>query len=100
MPEPHLKSMPSVLARSRMDSSESFTEMMKQAEHCGRVSPVAAEFDASAARHSSASSARRSWARFDRTDVEPDRRVEAAFWCSIRCASSSRKFSASSAVRK
>src|SRR5271169_7123590 len=34
-PEPHLKSMPSVLARVRMESSESWTELMKQAEHCG-----------------------------------------------------------------
>ena len=39
VPEPHLNSMPSVLARSRIDSSESFTETMKQAEHCGRISP-------------------------------------------------------------
>jgi len=31
VPEPHLKSMPSVLARSRMASRESFTETMKQA---------------------------------------------------------------------
>ncbi len=35
VPEPHLKSMPSVLARVRMESSESSTELMKQAEHCG-----------------------------------------------------------------
>src|SRR6202158_4563959 len=41
VPLPHLKSMPSVLARVRMESSESFTELMKQAEHCGRVYPVA-----------------------------------------------------------
>jgi hypothetical protein len=34
-PEPHLKSIPSVLARVRMLSNESFTELMKQAEHCG-----------------------------------------------------------------
>src|SRR5215831_21009722 len=33
VPEPHLNSMPSVLARSRMDSRESFTETMKHAEH-------------------------------------------------------------------
>src|ERR1700720_2100081 len=39
VPEPHLNSMPSVLAKSRIDSSESFTELMKQAEHCGRDSP-------------------------------------------------------------
>src|SRR5262252_2112399 len=35
VPDPHLKSMPSVLASSRIDSSESLTELMKQAEHCG-----------------------------------------------------------------
>jgi hypothetical protein len=36
-PDPHLKSIPSVLARVRMESSESLTELMKQAEHCGLV---------------------------------------------------------------
>ncbi len=35
VPDPHLKSMPSVLARVRMESSESSTALMKQAEHCG-----------------------------------------------------------------
>src|SRR3954463_1075939 len=35
VPEPYLKSIPSVLARVRMDSMESSTELMKQAEHCG-----------------------------------------------------------------
>src|SRR6185312_16124478 len=40
VPDPHLKSMPSVLARVRMESSESFTELMKQAEHCGLRYPV------------------------------------------------------------
>src|SRR6202521_3970592 len=35
VPDPHLKSMPSVLARVRMESSESLTELMKHAEHCG-----------------------------------------------------------------
>src|SRR3954447_2934481 len=37
VPEPHLNSMPSVLASVRMESSESCTELMKHAEHCGRV---------------------------------------------------------------
>src|ERR1700712_1462155 len=36
-PDPHLKSMPSVLARVRMLSRESCTELMKHAEHWGRV---------------------------------------------------------------
>src|SRR6202051_5049813 len=40
-PDPHLKSMPSVLARVRMESSESCTELMKQALHWGRLYPVA-----------------------------------------------------------
>src|SRR5476651_412436 len=34
-PDPHLNSMPSVLARVRIESSESCTELMKHAEHCG-----------------------------------------------------------------
>src|SRR5215469_15786399 len=42
VPLPHLNSMPSVLARVRMESSESLTELMKQAEHCGLRYPVAA----------------------------------------------------------
>ena len=37
-PEPNLKSMASVLARSMMLVIESWTELMKQAEHCGLVS--------------------------------------------------------------
>src|SRR5215510_12986992 len=40
VPDPHLNSMPSVLASVRMESSESFTELMKQAEHCGLRYPV------------------------------------------------------------
>ena len=48
-PEPNLKSMASVLARSMMLDIVSWTELMKQAEHCGCC------FDA---------------------DVEPDRAVE------------------------
>src|SRR5688572_29305304 len=35
VPDPHLNSMPSVLARSRMEPIVSSTELMKQAEHCG-----------------------------------------------------------------
>ncbi len=37
-PEPNLKSMASVLARSMMLVIESWTELMKQAEHCGLAS--------------------------------------------------------------
>src|SRR6266849_8557975 len=35
VPEPHLKSMPSVLAKSMMEPILSRTELMKHAEHCG-----------------------------------------------------------------
>src|SRR5215470_12111735 len=35
VPDPHLKSMPSVLASSRIELIVSSTELMKQAEHCG-----------------------------------------------------------------
>src|ERR1051326_6810741 len=35
VPEPYLNSIPSVLARPRMESIVSWTELMKHAEHCG-----------------------------------------------------------------
>src|SRR3954463_7748852 len=38
VPEPYLNSMPSVLAGPRIDSMESSTELMKQAEPCGCAS--------------------------------------------------------------
>ncbi len=67
VPEPHLNSMPSVLASVRMESSESCTELMKQAEHCGLRVADGAEFDFCCDCGSSASSARRSWARCGRS---------------------------------
>ena len=38
VPDPNLKSIPSVLASVRIESMVSFTELMKHAEHCGAVS--------------------------------------------------------------
>src|ERR1039458_4569727 len=35
VPEPHLKSIPSVLARPMIEPISSCTELMKHAEHCG-----------------------------------------------------------------
>src|SRR4051794_1303282 len=35
VPEPYLKSRPSVRTSPRIDSMSSSTELMKQAEHCG-----------------------------------------------------------------
>src|SRR5271167_966122 len=50
VPLPHLKSIPSVLARVRMESRESFTLLMKQAEHCGLRYPVTPNWMALAVR--------------------------------------------------
>ena len=38
VPEPNLNSIPSVLAKVRMESIVSFTALMKHAEHCGAAS--------------------------------------------------------------
>src|SRR5688572_31734838 len=38
VPEPNLKSIPSVLASVRIESIVSWTALMKQAEHCGAFS--------------------------------------------------------------
>ena len=38
VPDPNLKSMPSVRASVRIESIVSLTELMKQAEHCGAFS--------------------------------------------------------------
>src|SRR5262252_10333375 len=38
VPDPNLKSIPSVRARVRIESIVSCTELMKQAEHCGAFS--------------------------------------------------------------
>src|SRR5918994_2265083 len=38
VPDPYLNSIPSVLARLRIESIVSWTELMKHAEHCGRSS--------------------------------------------------------------
>src|SRR5438094_10305448 len=38
VPDPYLKSMPSVRASRRIESIVSSTELMKQAEHCGASS--------------------------------------------------------------
>src|ERR671923_392697 len=62
VPEPNLNSMPSVLASVRIDSIVSSTELMKQAEHCGcRSNP-----------------------QLNQTGL-----LNAAFWYTSRCLSSS-----------
>ena len=100
VPDPHLKSMPSVFAKVRMESSESFTELMKHAEHCGRVYPVTpnstwlvAEFQCQL--RASELGSMRSHPTLNHTGE-----LKAAYWRSSKCASSSWKAAASSGVRK
>src|ERR1700761_1738311 len=99
-PEPHLKSMPSVLARVRMESSESSTELMKQAEHCGRVYPVFEKtvsfFSASQCQlWASELGSRRSQPTLNQTGE-----LKAAFWLRSRWQSSLKKISASAGEAK
>ena len=72
-PEPYLKSMASVLARSMIEDMESSTELMKQAEHCGLGSTPT----------------------LNQTGLLKD-----IFWCRSRCVSSALKASRSSVVWK
>jgi hypothetical protein len=73
VPEPYLNSMPSVLARPRMESMVSSTALMKQAEACGCFSIPT----------------------LNHTGL-----LKAAFCCTSRCVSSSEKFRRSSALAK
>ncbi len=73
VPEPNLKSIPSVLARSRMEPIESPTELMKQAEACGFASTPT---------------------------LNQTGELKLAAWFTRRWASSSEKTSRSAAVRK
>src|SRR5262252_2625461 len=73
VPEPYLNSMPSVLARPRIEAIESSTELMKHAEHCGAASTPT---------------------------LNQTGELNAIFWCSNRCASSSRNAHASASLLK
>src|SRR2546422_11667389 len=74
VPLPNLKSMPSVLARSRIDSMESWTELMKQAEAC--------------------------WERLGMPMLKQTGLLKDACWVASRKRSSSDKLAASSSVAK
>src|SRR5216684_3274856 len=100
VPDPHLKSMPSVLARVRMESSESCTELMKQAEHCGLVYPVTSNSTRFATGFQcqllpSDFGSMRSHPTFNHTCE-----LNAAYCRMRRCTSSSWKVAPSSGVRK
>src|SRR5215471_9036656 len=100
VPDPHLKSMPSVLARVRMESSESWTELMKQAEHCGFLYPVTPNSTRPRAAFQcqfwpSELGSIRSQPTLNQTGE-----VKAAYWRMSRWTSSSWKVAPSSGVRK
>src|SRR6266571_5292816 len=73
VPEPYLNSIPSVLARPRMESMVSCTELMKHAEHCGR---------------------------FSMPTLNQTGELKEAIWKRRMCVSSSRKASPSASVAK
>src|SRR5579872_5101567 len=73
VPEPNLKSMPSVLARPRMLSMVSCTELMKHAEH---------------------------WGCFSTPTLNQTGELNDIFCSTSRCTSSARKVAASSSERK
>src|SRR5580700_1072303 len=100
VPDPHLKSMPSVLASVRIESSESSTALMKHAEHCGFLYPVAAYRTPPVTGSQcqfcpSASGSSRSQPTLNHTGE-----LNAAFCASSMCASSSWKIAASRDVAK
>src|SRR6266542_3588650 len=99
VPDPHLKSMPSVFARVRMESSESCTELMKQAEHCGVLYPVTPnstrfETGFQCQFRPSELGSMRSHPTLNQTGE-----LKAAYWRMSRCTSSSWKVAPSSGVR-
>ena len=73
VPEPYLNSMPSVFARVRIEPIESSTALMKHAEHCGCSSTPT---------------------------LNQTGELNAIFWWSSRCTSSSRNAHASCSLLK
>src|SRR5947199_3677137 len=100
VPLPHLNNMPSVFARVRMESSESFTELIKQAEHCGLRYPVTPNFTCEAARSQCQFWASELGSSLSQPTLNHTGELKAIFWWTSRWTSSSAKGSASSSVRK
>src|SRR6202161_710948 len=100
VPDPHLKSIPSVFARVRMESSESFTELMKQAEHCGRVYPVAPNSTCCVVKFQCQLVASDFGSTRSQPTLNQTGELKATCWRMSRCTSSSWKVAASSLVRK
>src|SRR5437868_11861679 len=100
VPLPHLNNMPSVLAKVRMESSESFTELMKQAEHCGLRYPVTPNFTRAAVRSQCQLCASELGSSLSQPTLNQTGELKAIFCWTSKCTSSSWKVSASSSVRK
>src|ERR1051325_9222412 len=73
VPEPNLNSIPSVLASVRIESIVSWTELMKQAEHCGA---------------------------FSKPQLNHTGLLNAAFWYTSRCFSSAENDCSASSLEK
>ena len=97
VPDPNLNSIPSVFARSRIDSSESCTELMKHAEHCGRCVFLSIGSTRPAALSKYHPYPRSS--SFTPT-LNHTGELKLAFCVNIRCASSYSKFRASAGEAK
>src|SRR5579883_3531924 len=100
VPDPHLKSMPSVLARFRMEASESSTALMKQAEHCGLLYPVTENSMAQVCGFQCQFCASEFGSRRSQPTLNQTGELKAAFWVTSRWTSSSWKMAASSEVEK
>src|SRR5262245_53643098 len=100
VPLPHLKSMPSVLASVRIESSESFTELMKQAEHCGVEYPVTPNSTLAVSGFQCQFCASEVGSMRSQPTLNQTGELNAAYWRSRMWASSSWKVFASSWPRK
>src|SRR5258708_27836175 len=100
VPEPHLKSMPSVFASVRMESSESCTELMKQAEHCGLVYPVMPNSTRLATGFQCQLRPSEFGSMRSQPTLNPTGELNAAYLRMSRCTSSSWKVAPSSGERK
>src|SRR6266850_848706 len=100
VPEPHLNSMPSVLASVRMESSESLTELMKHAEHCGYRYPVCPNSTLPSSWFQCQLVASELGSKRSQPTLNHTGELNAAFCCTSRCTSSSWNTAASSGERK
>src|SRR6516164_4582549 len=100
VPEPHLKSMPSVFARVRIESSESWTELMKQAEHCGVVYPVTVNSTRPATGFQCQLVASELGSMRSQPTLNHTGELNAAYWRMRMKVNSSKKVCASSSLRK